>query len=160
MVLRLGVQPVFIPEARPQWNGAVEHFNSWFHPLLLRQTFPDAKAVRRELHRLVVAANEQHVHQGLGFKTPAQFRQGKRLRKLPADLVIDFDHLPVTVGKITFIRWVLPTGSIDILGESIKVGRRFRHRYVKVLLETHPQRLRIYCNGHLIAQRKFALRIP
>lgn len=160
LALRLGVHPVFIPEARPQWNGAVENFNGWFQPLLLRQTFPDVKAVRRELHRLVVAVNEQHVHQSLGFKTPVQYRQDRRLRKLPADFVIDFDHLPVAMGRITFIRWVLPTGYIDILGESVKVGRRFRHRYVKVLLDTHPQRLRIYCNGRLIAQRSFELRIP
>jgi hypothetical protein len=109
--------------------------------------------VRRELHHLVVAVNEQHVHQSLGFKTPAQFRQGRRLRKSPADFVIDFNHLPVSVGMIT--RWVLPPGYIDILGQSAKVGRWFRHRYVKVLLDTHPQRLRIHCNGRLIAQRRF-----
>jgi transposase InsO family protein len=160
LALRLSVQPVFIPEARPERNGSVENFNGWFQPLLLRQTFPNARAVRRELRRLVLAANEHHVHQGLGFQTPMQFRRGKRLRKLPADFVIDFNHIPVAVGKIMFIRWVPPTGYIDILGESVKVGRRLRHHYVKVLLETHPQRLRVYCNGRLIAQRPFKLRIP
>ena len=146
LVLRVGVQPVFIPEARPERNGSVENFNGWFQPLLLRQTFPNPKAVQRELGHLVAATNEQHVHQSLGLKTPMQFRRGKRLRKLPVNFAIDFDKIPVAVGKITFIRWVLPTGYIDILGEAVKVGRRFRHRYVKVLLETHPQRLRIYCN--------------
>ena len=107
-----------------------------------------------------MTANEQHVHQGLGFKTPAQFRRGKRLRLLPANFVIDFDRIPVAVGKIELIRWVLPTGYVDVLGESVKVGRRLRYHYVKVLLETHPQRLRIYCHGRLIAQRMFNLRIP
>jgi len=160
LVLRLGVQPLFIPEAQPQRNGSVENFNGWFQPLLLRQTFPNAAAVRRELRRLVLATNEQHVHQSLGFKTPAQFRRGKRLRQLPANFAIDFDKLPVTVGKITFIRWVLATGCIDILGESVNVGRRLRYHYVKVILETHPQRLRVYCNGRLIQQCTFKLRIP
>ena len=160
LVLRVGVQPVFIPEARPERNGSVENFNGWFQPLLLRQTFPKARAVQQELRRLVAVTNEQHVHQSLGFKTPVQFRRSKRLRKLPANFAIDFDMIPVSVGKITFIRWVLPTGYIDILGESVKVGRRFRHHYVKVLLETHLQRLRIYCNGRLIQQRTFKLRIP
>ena len=159
-VLRVGVQPIFIPEARPERNGSVENFNGWFQPLLLRQTFSNVKAVRRELHRLVVTANEQHVHQALGFKTSAQFRRSKRLRRLPANFTIDFDRLPVSVGKITLIRWVPPTGYVDVLGESVKVGRRFRYHYVKVLLETQPQRLRIYCNGRLIAHRQFELRIP
>jgi putative transposase len=160
LVLRVGIQPVFIPEASPERNGSVENYNGWFQPLLLRQNFANAQAVRRELQHLLTATNEQHVHQSLGFKTPAQFRRGKRLRKLPANFTIDFAKIPVTVGKITFIRWVPVTGCIDILGESVKVGRRLRFHYVKVVLETHPQRMKVYCNGRLIKQRAFELRIP
>lgn len=160
LALRLGVQPVFIPEAQPARNGSVENFNGWFQPLLLRQIFPKAAAVRRELRRLVTATNEQHVHQTLGFKTPAQFRRAKRVRRLPADFALDLNKIPVTVGKILFIRWVLVTGYVDILGESVKVGRRYRYHYVKVILETHPQHLRVYCNGRLIKDCAFKLRIP
>jgi len=160
LALRLGVQPVFIPEAQPARNGSVENFNGWFQPLLLRQIFPNAAAVRRELRHLVTAVNVQHVHQALGFKTPAQFRRTKRLRMLPANFAIDLAKIPVTVGKILLIRWVLVTGYVDILGESVKVGRRYRYRYVKVIVETHPQRLRVYCNGRLIKSCAFKLRIP
>jgi len=160
LVLRVGVHPVFIPEASPERNGSVENYNGWFQPLLLRQNFANAKAVRRELQRLVVTTNVQHIHQSLGFRTPTQFRRGKRLRKLPANFAIDFDKIPVTVGKITFIRWVPITGYIDILGESVKVGRRLRFHYVKVVLETHPQRMKVYCDGRLLKQCAFKLRIP
>ena len=160
LALRLGVQPVFIPEAQPARNGSVENFNGWFQPLLLRQTFPTVRAVRRELRRLVTAVNVQHVHQTLGFKTPTQFRRTKRLRMLPANFVMELTKIPVTVGKIILIRWVLPSGYVDILGESVKIGRRYRYRYVKVIVETHPQRLRVYCNGHLVQSSAFKLRIP
>jgi len=34
ITLRLGVQPVFIPEVQPQCNGSVESFNGWLQPLL------------------------------------------------------------------------------------------------------------------------------
>jgi hypothetical protein len=159
LTLRLGVQPVFIPEGQPQRNGSVENFNGWFQPLLLRRDFPNVAAVRRELRRLVLATNQQHVHQRLGFKTPLQFRRSKRLRRLPANFAIDLDHLPVTVGKIIFIRWVAVTGYIDVLGEAVKVGRRYRYRYVKAILETHPQRLKVYCNGRSIKQYPFKLRV-
>jgi len=158
-VLRLGVQPVFIPEAQPARNGSVEHFNGWFQPLLLRHSFPRAAAVQRELRQLVLTTNEQHVHQALGFKTPAQYRRSKRFRKLPADFTLNFDQLPVTAGKITLIRWVPPHGYIDVLGDSVKVGRRLRYQYIKVTVETHTQRLRIYHNGRLIKQCAFKLRI-
>lgn len=160
LALRLGVQPVFIPQGQPARNGSVENFNGWFQPLLLRQNFPNASTVQRELRRLVTAANEQHVHQTLGFKTPLQFRRTKRLRLLPANFAIDLNKIPVAVGKILLIRWVGVTGFVDVLGQSVKVGRRFRYHYVKVLLETHPQRLRIYCNARLIKSCEFKLRIP
>jgi len=160
LTVRLGVQPVFIPEGQPARNGSVENFNGWFQPLLLRQNFTNARAVQRELRHLVTAANEQHVHQALGFKTPLQFRHAKRLRMLPANFAINLNKIPVSVGKILFIRWVGVTGFVDVLGQSVRVGRRFRYHYVKVLLETHPQRLRIYCNARLIKSCEFKLRIP
>lgn len=160
LALRVGVQPVFIPEGQPQRNGSVENFNGWFQPVLLRQNFRTMAAVQREVRRLVTATNEQHVHQSLGFKTPIQFRRNKRFRRLPAKFALDFEQIPVAVGKILLIRWVPVTGYVDILGESFKVGRRYRYRYVKALIETHPQRLKVYCNGQLIKQCAFKLRIP
>jgi putative transposase len=159
LVLRLGIQPVFIPAAQPQRNGSVENFNGWFQPVLLRQPFANIAAVRRELRRLVGTTNEQHVHQQLGFRTPAQYRRTKRLRKLPANFTLNFDQIPVAAGKITFIRWVLAHGYVDILGESVRVGRRLRYQYIKITVETHTPILRVYRNGRLIKQRTFKLRI-
>jgi putative transposase len=159
LVLRLRVHPVFLPEARPPRNGAVENFNGWFQPLLLHRPFPHAAAVRHELRRLLLTVNTQHVPQALGFKTVAQYRQSKRLRKLPANFTMDRNDIPVTAGKITFIRWVLTTGRIDVLGESVKIGRRRRFRYVRVTLDTRRQILKIDLNGHLIGQTVFKLRI-
>ncbi len=159
LALRLGVHPVFIPEARPEYNGAVENFNGWFQPLLLQRPFAQMAAVRRELRRLIQAVNEQHVHQVLGFRTPMQYRRTKRLRKLPTHFALDLQAIPVAVGKITIIRWVPPHGYVDIVGESVKIGRRLRFRYVKVIVETHTQRLKVYQNGRLIKQCAFKLRI-
>lgn len=159
LCLRLGIQPIFIPEAQPQRNGSVENFNGWFQPLLLRQTFKNAMAVRRELRYLLTATNEAHTHQALGFKTSAQFRRTQRLRRLPANFEIDFDHLPVAMGKIIFIRVVNPKGNISILDELVKIGIRHRYQFVKAVLETHPQRLKVYCNGRLLKTITFQLRI-
>jgi transposase InsO family protein len=159
LTLRLGVEPVFIPEASPERNGSVENFNGWFQPLLLQRPFARASDVRREVRRLVLAVNEQHVHQALGFRTPTQYRRGKRLQKLPAHFALDLQRIPVAAGRITIIRWVPAHGYIDVLGESVKVGRRLRFHYVKVSVETRTQRLKIYHNGRLIKQSVFHLRI-
>jgi putative transposase len=159
LVLRFGIQPIFIPEARPERNGSVENFNGWFQTPLLRRTFVSAAALRRELRRLVIAANEQHVHQHLGFKTAAQFRRSKRLRKVPANFTLNFNKIPVTAGKIVFIRWIPKHGRMDILGESVKIGRRYRFQYVKVVLNTLKPGLKVYLNGRLIKQIPFKLRL-
>lgn len=159
LVLRLGVQPIFIPEGAPQRNGSVENFNGWFQPLLLNRTFLNARVLRRELARRLLTGNEGHVHQHLGFKTPARFRRGKRIRKLPANFTLDFRTIPVAAGKIMFIRWVPAHGHIDILRDSVKVGRRLRYQYVKVLLDTATQILKVYHNGRLVKQMTFKLRV-
>ncbi len=153
------MESVFIPEASPERNGSVENFNGWFQPLLLQRPFARASAVRREVRRLVLAVNDQHLHQALGFRTPTQYRRGKRLQKLPAHFTLDLQNIPVSAGKITILRWVPPHGYVDVLGESVKVGRRLRFHYVKITVETHTQRLKIYHNGRLIKQRAFQLRI-
>jgi len=158
LALRLGIQPVFIPAAQPQRNGSVENFNGWFQPLLLRQTFSNATAVRRELRQMMTSANETHTHQNLGFKTSTQFRRTKRVRMLPANFQLDLDNIPLTVGKIIFIRLVNHAGNVSILDEVVKVRRGFRFQYVKAVLETHPQRLKVYCNGRLIKSITFLLR--
>jgi len=159
LVLRLGIQPIFIPEASPQRNGSVENFNGWFQTPLLRRTFASAAALRRELQRLVGAVNEQHVHQHLGFKTAAQFRRSKRLRKVPANFTLDFEKIPVSAGKLVFIRWVPTHGRVDILGESVKIGRRHRFQYVKVVFNTLKPVLNVYLNGRLLKQIPFKLRL-
>ena len=159
LCLRLGIQPVFIPEAQPQRNGSVENFNGWFQPLLLRRNFKNASALRRELRYLLTSVNETHTHQVLGFKTATQFRRTKRLRMLPANFQIDFEHIPVAVGKIIIVRMVNSHGCISILDETVKIGIRYRYQYAKAVVQTHPQRLKVYCNGHLIKSISFKLRI-
>lgn len=49
LCVHLRIEPVFIPEGKPQRNGSVEHFNGWFQPLLLRHRFHSPAEVRQEL---------------------------------------------------------------------------------------------------------------
>lgn len=152
LCLRLGVEPVFIPEGKPQRNGSIENFNGWFQPLLLGRRLRRAADRRRELRRLMTATNEQHVHPQLGYRTPARYRRGKRLRKLPARFVVDGHDRSLAAGKVTFIRLVSAHGTIPILGESFKVGKRFKFQYVKATLDTQRQGMTIYHNGRVLSR--------
>jgi putative transposase len=157
LCLRLGVEPVFIPKGKPQYNGSVENFNGWFQPLLLSRPFRRPCDVRRELRRLMTTVNEQHVHAKLGGSTATQYRRGKRLRKLPANFTADTKKLPVAVGKVTFIRLVSVHGTIKVLGQSFKVGKRLKYQYVKVTIYTKYRKLKAYHKGKLIKEFPYHL---
>lgn len=93
LCLRLELELVFIREGKPQRNGSVENFNGRFQPLVLSRPFRRPCDVRRELRRLMTVANEQQVHSQLGYRAAAQYRRGKRLRKLPADFTVGWEEI-------------------------------------------------------------------
>jgi putative transposase len=157
LCLRLEVEPVFIPKGKPQRNGSVENFNGWFQPLLLSRPFRRPCDVRRELRRLMMTVNEQHVHSQLGARTAAQYRRGKRLRKLPANFTVDGKKLPIAAGKVTFIRLASTQGTINILGQSFKVGKRLKFQYVKATIYTKYQKLKVYHKGRLVKEFPYPL---
>ena len=156
LCLRLGIEPVFIPKGKAQWNGSVENFNGWFQPLLLSRPFRRPGDLRRQLRRLMTTVNEQHVHVKLGGRTATQYRRSKQLRKLPADFTVE-EKLPVAVGKVTFIRLVAAQGTVRILGQSFKVGKRLKYQYVKVTIFTKYQKLKVYYKGKLIKEFSYPL---
>jgi hypothetical protein len=54
------------------------------------------------------------------------------------------DPLPLCAGQIHTVRLVSDTGYVSFLNESIRVGKRYRGRYVWLTLDTAHQRLTIW----------------
>src|SRR3954451_16139562 len=131
LCLRQGVSPVFIPEGEPQFNGSVENFNGWFQPRLFDHRFRRPGDLRRELARLQEAVNTQHVHPRLGGQTPAQHRRGLRLQELPASFVVPTKHQAWAEGRVTFIRRVIVAGTVTVLSQTFRVGKKHRGLYLR-----------------------------
>lgn len=148
--LRYGVEPIFIPPARPQFNGSVENFNGWFQPQLFQHHFTRPGALKRELQRLQQTVNGQHLHPRLGGLTPDQYRRRQKLQRLPAGWIIPTAPLPIAAGRVIFIRQVSPNGSIFLLGLTFKVGKRRKGQYVKAVLDTQRRRLTVYVAGRIL----------
>jgi len=155
--LRLGVEPVFIPQGKACYNGSIEQFNGWFQPRLLEQPFANSDEVHSELDLLMTTVNEHHVHAHLGNQTAAQYRRGKRLRKLPADCTLHQQKLPVAVGKVTFIRLVSIHGTVSILDQAFRIGKRLKFEYVKATIDTQRQILKVYHKGRIVKQLDYPL---
>jgi transposase InsO family protein len=158
LCLRFGIEPVFIPPAMPEHNGSVENFNGWFQPRLFQRRFRRPGDLRRELARLQEAVNTQHVHPRLGGLTPAQHRRGQRLPKLPPGFVMPSGRLPLSAGRVTFLRRVSPAGTVSILSQSFRVGKRHKGLYLRLVVDTGRGRLTAYLNGRVLRRWPYKLR--
>jgi putative transposase len=157
LCLRYGVSPVFIPKGEPQFNGSVENFNGWFQEPLFQRKFHRPGDLRRELARLQEAVNTQHVHARWGGQTPAQHRRGLRLQKLPKSFVAPTGRLPLTAGRVTFIRRVSVAGTVTVLSQTFRVGKRHRGLYLRLVIDTGRGRLTAYLNGHVLKRWPYKL---
>jgi hypothetical protein len=149
LCLRFGVSPVFIPVAEPQCNGSVANFNGWFQEPLFQRKFHRPGDLRRELARLPEAVNTQHVHPHLGGKTPAQHRRGLRLRKLPGRFVVPTERLPLAAGRVIFIRRGSVAGTVTVLSQKFRVGKKHRGLYLRLVIDTGRGQLTAYRNGRV-----------
>jgi hypothetical protein len=149
--LRFGVEPIFIPPARPQHNGAVEWFNGWFQPRLLQRHYTRVSALKRELQRLQETVNTKHVQLRLGSLTLTQHRRRQKLQKLPARFDVLLLALPIAAGRVIFKRsgQVTPYGNIHLLSQAFKVGKRLKGQYVKAVLDTQRAHLTVYVQGRI-----------
>src|SRR4051794_14031294 len=136
LCLRFGVGPVFIPAGEPQFNGSVENFNGWFQEPLLQRKFHRPGDLRRELARLQEAVNTQHVHPRPHGQTPAQHRRGLRLQKLPVSFVVPTERLPLAAGRVTFLRRVSVAGTVTVLSQTLRVGKKHRGLYLRLVIAT------------------------
>lgn len=157
LCLRFGISPVFIPEGEPQFNGSVENFNGWFQPPLFDHHFRRPGDLRRELARLEEAVNTQHVHPRLGGQTPAQHRRGLRLQKLPASFVVPTERLPLAAGQVIFLRRVSVAGTVTLLSQSFRVGKRHRGLYLRLVVDTGRGSLTAYLNGRVLKRWTYKL---
>ena len=149
LCLRFEVELIFIPPARPQYNGSVENFNGWFQPRLFQRHFTRVSALQRELQRLQETVNTQHVQRRLGGLTPEQYRRRKKLQKLPPRFVVPTELLPIAAGRVTFIRQVTRHGNVHLLSQTFYVGKRLKGQYVKVVLDTQRAQFTVYVKGRI-----------
>jgi transposase InsO family protein len=157
LCLRFGVGPVFIPAGEPQCNGSVENFNGWFQEPLFQRRFRRPGDLRRELARLQEAVNTQHAHPRLGGRTPAQHRRGLRLQKLPASFAVPTGRLPLAEGRVTFLRRVSAAGTVTVLSQLFRVGKRHRGLYLRLVVDTGRGWLTAYLNGRVLKRWPYKL---
>lgn len=155
LALLVGVQLTFIPEHEPWRNGSIEHFNGWLQERLLAIRLRAPGQVRHELDALMHTCCNEHIHPPLNFQTTAQVRRGAVIRTLPHNFRAHLQPLPVSVGRVIFVRRVRPSGRITLLGVKYRVGKRWAHHYVIATLYTRTMTVKIHHQRCLLRQGDF-----
>jgi len=140
LALACRVTLVFLPERRPQGNARVERFNGlWQDKVWSRSRFRTYAGLQVRADAFAAAYNAYRKRRG---------RQEGRgappvRRRLPVGLRLP-RQLPLCRGELWFIRQVAEDGTISVLNEAIRVGRRYAHTYVRAVVRTGPQTLSVY----------------
>ena len=154
LCLCLGISVLFIPLGEADYNWPVEIFNElWAERCWNRHHFSrrcDVPRVQRaflEWYRTDYIAPRQS-------NTPIQLQRGYRIHRLSArGTTAHLPHpLPICAGQIHAVRRVSETGDVSFLNESIRIGKRYRGRYVWLTLDTACQRLTIWYQSRADAE--------
>jgi putative transposase len=146
LCLFVGVEVLFIPEYEAKRNHWVEGFHSlWIQAFWSRHTFPSLDQIHREAVTFSRWYHTRYQPPSLAGQTPAQRRDGfQEVRLTPALLDLIPETLPITKGRINFIRKVDPMGKIKVLNQRWSVGRKWIGEYVWVVVDTAKQTLTIW----------------
>lgn len=175
LALLLGAEVVFIPQGEPGRQANIESFNAlWQQRVLRRFSFVTLSALRRTSQRFESWFMQRRPHPQLRASTHGTAYPGAllasldgQLRHLPTTFSLD-DYrgsdgrlrVPLSRGRITWIRLVAEDGAINISNESWFVGRRYANQYVTATLSTARRTLTIKLAGRVIKQHPFKLNEP
>ena len=67
------------------------------------------------------------------------------------------DRQPIAAGRVTFIRRVGTAGTVSILSQSFRVGKRYRGLYLRLVVDTGRGRLTAYLNGRVLKHWPYKL---
>jgi transposase len=146
LCLYLGIDLIFVPPREPKRHHLVEGIKGlWARSFWDRDHFHSLDDVIRKSPRFRQWYNHPYCPPALAGLTPAQARRGLRRHRLTTRQRAALpEELPLTAGRLYFIRRVSAEGEIRFLGESWKVGRRLAHQSVWAMVITHCRRLEIY----------------
>lgn len=145
LLLYLGVEAIFIPPGEPKRNSLVERVNGiWAKSFWEKNHFSSLRQVQRKAPKFL-AWYDNYAPPSLHGKSVKQAAAAERLSRLRREQIARMPQkLPLTAGRLHFIRRVDAQGEINILKEQWKVSKTISGDYVWATLDLSRKRLLIY----------------
>jgi len=169
LCLLFGIEILFIPIREPQRNANIESFNNTFDKQFFRiQDFECFEHLNQEslFYEDYYCTKRPHsklkinIH---GSKIPQEVHMQSNLTLLPEDFDLNFFRvkdkykIPLSEGKISFIRWIDKNCSIDIFSEKFIVSRDLQYSYVKATIYTKENLLLVTHENQVVQEFPYTL---
>jgi putative transposase len=167
LCLFCGIEPLFTPYYDPKRNYQIETFHSvWVRSFWARERFRNLAHVQAEISTFERWYHTRYRPPSLENQTPAQVRRGCPVWRLTPALqrLIPTSRLPITAGRIHFMRKVTQTGDITLLNETWPLGEKWIGEYVRATIHTAEQTLTFWYKAdaetdwQLIKSRQYRLK--
>ena len=145
LLLYLGVEVIFIPPGEPKHNYLVERVNGiWAKSFWEKDHFSSLRQVQRKAPKFLTWY-DSYAPPSLNGKTVKQAAAEQRFPRLRREQIARIPkELPLTAGRLHFIRRVDAKGEINILKEQWKVSKTIIGEYVWAMLDLSRKWLLIY----------------
>lgn len=169
LCLFCGIEPLFTPFYEAKRNYQIESFHSlWDAAFWSRHEFRNRTHVQAEVPLFERWYHRVYRPPALHGKTPAQMRHGASLVRLTTALqcLIPAGRLPITAGRIHFMRKIETTGEVKLLNETWSVGPKWIGEYLCATINTAEQVLTFWhksaaeSDWRLLKTRQFRLKEP
>src|SRR5215212_6364201 len=146
LCLYVGIEPIFLPVGEPKRNRVVERLHGlWSQTFWRTHRFDSLAAVRRAAPQFLRFYTQRYHPPALQGATPHQAQQQVTRPQLTAEQIAMLpSELPLTTGRVHFLRLVTAQGHITLLNETWPVSKRLAGEYVWATISTTRRRLRIY----------------
>lgn len=146
LCVHFGIELLFIPPAEPKRNSAVERVNGlWVSSFWEKDHFASRRDLLRKKKKFLTWYEEDYAPPALQGLRVTEARNKVRRRKLSRREVTSLpEELPVTEGRVHFVRRVGADGFIEILKERWRVSKSLRGKYVWATIDLTKKRLSIY----------------
>jgi transposase InsO family protein/transposase len=116
LALQVGTELVFSPFYHPKSNGTVERFHQEYDKHVWDDTYlADFPAVNRQAEHFFALYNQSGHHSRLKGEAPTAVHHGTQPHLLADDFPSKEGKLPLTEGKVHFMRCVQPDGKVRVL---------------------------------------------
>lgn len=140
LALMVGTELLFSPIRYPESNGYVERFHQDYDLHVWQHTYLEALVnVRQQEQDFFQLYRTQHYPEALAGKTPAEAHGQPAARRSAADFVLPSTKLPLTEGRLHFIRKVQPDATVSVLNVDWLLPKPATQQAVWVTLHLQPQ---------------------